>query len=229
LSFYPADLARIHDEGFGDFARAATCELLRRVPAPSRIVELGCGTGISSEILSEAGHDVIGIDLSVDMLTIAQRRAPGAEFRQGSIWDCEIPACTAVTAIGEVINYAADERAGAERLPELFARVRGALGNDGVFLFDFAGPGRATAQVHLAIGDDWRIEARTVERAGVLERHMTIATTDEVRAEVHRLRLYEPELVESHLQDAGFATQRLDRYCDFGFWPGYAAFAARVS
>src|SRR5262249_30702490 len=32
MSFYPADLARIHDEGFGDFGRAAVCEALLRLP-----------------------------------------------------------------------------------------------------------------------------------------------------------------------------------------------------
>ena len=65
MSFYPADLARIHDEGFGDFARAAACELLRRLPGSGRVVEIGCGSGISSELLSDAGYDVLGIDMMI--------------------------------------------------------------------------------------------------------------------------------------------------------------------
>lgn len=229
MSFYPADLARIHDEGFGEFARAAACELLKRLPPSSRVVELGCGTGISSEILCHAGHDVMGIDLSPDMLAIARRRAPKAEFRHGSIWAAEIPACTAATAIGEVINYAADARAAEERLPELFARVRAALEPEGIFLLDFATPGRATGRVHLAEGRDWRIESRTLEHTGVMERHMTITARGQVREEVHRLRLYHSDVVGSALRTAGFVPEQLDRYCDFDFWPGYAAFAARVS
>src|SRR3954447_19357552 len=98
LTFYPADLARIHDEGFGDFARAAAGELLARLPGSGLVVELGCGTGISTQIVSDAGYDVLGIDISDDMLAIARERAPRASFRSGSAWDADPPACCAVTA-----------------------------------------------------------------------------------------------------------------------------------
>ena len=222
MTFYPADLARIHDEGFGDFARAAACELLRRLPPRGLVVELGCGTGISTEILVENGYSVLGIDISHDMLAIARVRVPAADLRQGSLWDAELPRCVAVTAIGEVINYAADERAGPERLPELFARIHAALEPGGVFLFDFATPGRAgPAREH--DGEGWRIRSETVEADGVLERRMTI---DGRREEVHTLRLYDPEWVQKCLKGPGFSSEALAAYCDFGFWPGYAAFAA---
>lgn len=228
MSYYPADLARIHDEGFGDFARAAACELLRRLPAKGLVVELGCGSGITSEILSRAGYGVLGIDISADMLAIARRRAPRAEFRQGSLWDAELPSCVAVTAIGEVLNYAADERAGAERLSGLFTRVHQALEPGGVLMFDFATPGRGTGAVHVRDGDNWRIESAGVESAETktLERRMTITVDGARREEIHRLRLYDADFVQKCLEDPGFSSEALDRYCDFGFWPGYAAFAA---
>lgn len=228
MSFYPADLARIHDEGFGDFALAAACELLKRLPGPSHVVELGCGTGIGAEVLLAAGHRVTGIDLSPDMLAIARDRAPGAELRQGSIWDAELPACEAVTAIGEVINYAADERAGERLLPALFARVHDALAAGGVFLFDFATPGRGGREPHIQTGDGWRIESVAVEDTATqtLERRMMIEGGGERREEIHRLRLYERETVRECLEGPGFTSEALDRYCEFGFWPGYAAFAA---
>lgn len=228
MSFYPADLARIHDEGFGDFARAAACELLRRLPGTGRVVELGCGTGISTAILGAAGYDVVGIDISPAMLTIARERAPQAELREGSIWDAPLPSCVGVSAFGEVLNYAADERAGAERLPELFARVHAALAGGGVFLFDFATPGRGSGEIHVREGDGWRIESQAVEHpeCATLERRISIEASGRRRDEVHRLRLYEPQLVQKCLEGPGFSSEALDRYCDFGFWPGYAAFAA---
>jgi SAM-dependent methyltransferase len=225
VSFYAADLARIHDEGFGDFPRAAACELSRRVPKPALVVELGCGTGISVELLSNAGYDVLGIDISKDMLAIARRRAPRAQLRHGSVWDAELPDCAAVTAIGEVVNYATDERAGATALPELFARVHAALEPGGVFLFDFATPGRAGPPSERR-GDDWRVAVTHSEHDRTLERRMTIETAAGTREETHVLHLYEPELVEDMLADAGFSAQRLDRYCDFVWGPGYGAFAA---
>jgi SAM-dependent methyltransferase len=226
LSFYPADLARIHDEGFGDFARAAACELLRRLPSRGRVVELGCGTGISTEILVAAGHDVIGIDIARDMLAVARRRAPSADLRHGSIWDADLPRCAAVTAIGEVINYAADERAGAERLPQLFGRIFEALEPGGLFMFDFATPGRGGRAPHLSEGNGWRIESQASEVGETLERRMTIEIDGARREETHRLRLYDPVWVRKCLEGPGFSPEALDRYCEFGFWPGYAAFAA---
>jgi SAM-dependent methyltransferase len=228
VSFYPADLARIHDEGFGDFARAAACELHRHLPADGLVVELGCGSGITSEILVRLGYEVLGIDISADMLAIARRRAPAAEFRHGSLWDAELPRCVGVTAIGEVVNYAADERAGDERLPELFARIHYALEPGGVFMFDFATPGRGTGVPQTSEGGDWRIESVAVEdtAAHTLERRMTIESRGERRKEVHRLRLYEPDFVLKCLEGPGFSSEALAAYCDFRFWPGYAALAA---
>jgi SAM-dependent methyltransferase len=228
LSFYPADLARIHDEGFGDFARAAACELHRHLPPDGVVVELGCGTGISSEILARLGYDVLGIDISDEMLAIARVRAPRADFRRGSLWDAELPPCTAVTAIGEVVNYAADERAAVEHLPELFARIHHALRPGGVFMFDFATPGRGAGVASTREGDGWRIESVAVEDPATrtLERRMTIEIGGERRDEVHTLRLYDRDDVARHLHGAGFTVQRLERYCYFEFWPGYAAFAS---
>jgi SAM-dependent methyltransferase len=227
LSFYPADLARIHDEGFGDFARAAACELHRRLPPAGRVVEFGCGTGISTQILARLGYELVGIDISSDMLAIARQRVPAAEFHHASIWDAEIPDCVGVSAIGEVVNYAADERAGAERLPELFSRIHEALDPGGVFVFDFATPGRAGPPGELA-GDGWRIHAETTETGAELVRRITIESGGHTREEVHRLWLYEPQFVRGLLDDAGFSPAPLERYCDFAFWPGYAAFAASV-
>ena len=231
MSIYPVDLARIHDEGFGDFGRAAMRELLPRLPGAGLVVELGCGSGITSQILSDAGYDVVGIDISQDMLAIARNRAPRADFRQGSLWGAELPPCDAVTAIGEVINYASDERSGAAALPELFARVFDALRPGGLFMFDFAMPGRGTLRrggPTIVERDDWRIEADTTEdeAARTLERRMVIDSAGERRVEIHHFHLYERDWVQKCLEGPGFRSEALDRYSDFGFWPGYAAFAA---
>lgn len=50
---------------------------LEQVPAPSLIVDLGCGTGISTRLFATTGHPVIGIDPNADMLAAA--RAEGAQ------------------------------------------------------------------------------------------------------------------------------------------------------
>ena len=55
---------------------------------------------------------------------------------------------------------------------------------------------------------------------------MTITIGNRRRQEIHRLRLYDREFVEEGLKGLGFGYEALHGYCDFGFWSGYAAFAA---
>ncbi len=49
--------------------------LLARVPAGSRILDLGCGPGWTSLLLARAGYNVVGVDISERMIEIAQERA----------------------------------------------------------------------------------------------------------------------------------------------------------
>lgn len=55
-------------------------------PAPSRVADLGCGTGTLALLLAEEGHRVDGIDLSPEMVRRANAKAgtfPGVEFVVG--------------------------------------------------------------------------------------------------------------------------------------------------
>ncbi|MGW5936601.1 class I SAM-dependent DNA methyltransferase [Streptomyces celluloflavus] len=58
------------------------------LPAGSRVLDLGCGTGQpTSRQLSDAGHRVVGVDLSPTMVTLARDNAPDAEFHRLDIAD----------------------------------------------------------------------------------------------------------------------------------------------
>ena len=56
-----------------------------------KLLELACGTGIQSVRFSQAGFDVTGLDLSADMLKIAEKRAASAkqkiDFIEGNMLD----------------------------------------------------------------------------------------------------------------------------------------------
>ena len=39
-----------------------------------RVLDIGCGTGLSGEVLDEGGHQWVGMDISRDMLNVAQER-----------------------------------------------------------------------------------------------------------------------------------------------------------
>ncbi len=175
---YEEDLAYVHDAGFvavAEAGAAALVELLdRRGRACGLVVELGCGSGVSSRLLTDAGYDVLGIDSSPAMIELARRRAPGATFQVGSFLDAELPACDAVTAFGEVLNYLFDERSSERRLGALFGRVHEALRPGGVFVLDVAGPGRGADRGWTA-GDDWAVldETEEDETSGLLTRRIT--------------------------------------------------------
>ncbi|WP_431960054.1 class I SAM-dependent DNA methyltransferase [Actinacidiphila sp. bgisy160] len=62
--------------------------LLAQLPAGSRVLDLGCGTGLpTARQLVEAGHEVTGVDLSAGMLSLARRHVPRATFLQADVAD----------------------------------------------------------------------------------------------------------------------------------------------
>jgi SAM-dependent methyltransferase len=235
---YHADLAHVHDDGFGAPARGAAETLLaalaRAGVSSGRVVDLACGSGILSQRLSDAGFDVLGIDLSPDMLDLARRRAPKADFIEGSLLSAELPPCVAVAIVGEGVNYLFDESHSKRALAKLFARIHRALSPGGVLLFDAAGPEREPAR-NFREGDGWAVlfESKTDARRKILTRTITtfrrageLYRRDE---EVHRLRLLTPDEVKTLLRGAGFRARVLSAYGVFRFPPGWTGFLATKS
>jgi len=119
--YYRSDLALVHDLGFGAHAeRCAPGVLALLEPVRRRrglVLELGCGTGLLTRHLVDAGHRVLATDASPAMLARARRAVPGAEeIRQLVLPDDPLPRADAVVSVGHVVNY----------LPDL-ASVRSAL------------------------------------------------------------------------------------------------------
>jgi SAM-dependent methyltransferase len=222
---YAQDLAYVHDESFGMPASGAAPIILgglRRAGfRKGLIVDLGCGSGILARALTEAGYDVLGVDLSPEMLRLAARNAPLASFERGSLLEVEIPPCVAVTAIGECFNYVFDPRNSLAAISRVFRRVQGALAPRGLFLCDVAGPGRlGQGQVRQSLYDhsDWTMYVRTEEnRTGTrLTRDIMlfrrVGTRYRRSDEHHALRLYPPDTISSRLGDVGFRVRRLRGY-----------------
>src|SRR5688572_13866303 len=236
---YGADLAYIHDTGHGDFARRAAPWLLRMLRGAGiergLVTDLGCGSGIWARELTGAGYDVFGVDQSREMLRIARRRAPRARFKRASFLGVTLPACVAVTALGEVFNYRFGPANDAGMLPRLFARVHAALEPGGLFIFDVATPGRggfATRQKNVH-GRDWAILLETSEHARRRELVRRIVSFRRVgklyrrSEEVHTLRLYRPTDVARELRRAGFTVRLVRGYSAVRFPIGWTGFVAR--
>ena len=238
-SGYRTDLAHIHDDGFGGVARDAALFLMTalrdRGIGEGLAVDLGCGSGILAREMTDAGFDVLGIDLSPAMLTLARRHAPAARFRRASLLDAEIPACVAVTAIGECVNYVFDTDNSKSARRALFRRVHRALIPGGLFLLDVAGPGRiiggGQSRVHTE-GDGWAVlmTAEEDSRRKLLTRRITtFRRTGKLyrrSEEVHRLRLVPPDEIERQLCDAGFRVRVLGTYGSKPFLPGVTGYLA---
>ena len=144
---YRDDLAYIHDAGFGDFARAAApvlAEMLRQNGiASGLVIDLGCGSGILSHAISQAGYDVLGIDISDAMVAMARGRVPRGQFEVGSLLTAEFPRSVAVAAVGECINYLFDaSNQQFEHRQVISPRLRVARVGRRVSFLDVAEPGR---------------------------------------------------------------------------------------
>jgi SAM-dependent methyltransferase len=237
--FYREDLAYIHDVGHADFALRSAPGILRMlrengVPA-GLVVDLGCGSGLWARELLRAGYRVLGIDISESMVEIAREKAPGAEFRVGSLFETTIPPCDAVTAVSEVLNYLFDPENEERGLERVFGRVYEALRPGGVFVFDVLGPGQVPGgKVRgFSTGPDWAVlnEKEEDEEAGTMERRIVsfrkVGDLYRRTDEVHRVRLYGSAVITADLSRAGFVVTATRAYGDYPLAENHAAFVAR--
>lgn len=105
------------------------------------LLDLACGTGTVSLMLSDMGYDVIGVDASEDMLSVAQEKK--MESGADVIFLCQrmeeldlfgtINACVSTL---DSINHVTDE----ETVREIFRRVSLFMEDKGIFLFDVNTP-----------------------------------------------------------------------------------------
>ena len=101
------------------------------------VLELGCGTGTVTEMLAEAGYDMIGIDNSEEMLAEAmEKRVESGHnilYLLQDMQDFELYGTVrAVISVCDSMNYLTDE----EDLEYVFALVNNYLDPGGLFVFD---------------------------------------------------------------------------------------------
>lgn len=101
------------------------------------LLELGCGTGRMTRILSDAGYDMIGVDISEDMLMIARdlssEREDGILYLLQDMREFELYGTVrAVVSVCDSMNYILEE----EELYQVFSLVNNYLDPGGLFIFD---------------------------------------------------------------------------------------------
>jgi SAM-dependent methyltransferase len=107
--YYGRDLSLIHHLGFGFHADACAPGILRLLePVPERgglVLELGCGSGLLTTYLLDAGHRVVATDASPAMLDLGRDAAAGADLRLLTLPDDPLPEADAIVGVGHVLNY----------------------------------------------------------------------------------------------------------------------------
>lgn len=102
------------------------------------VVELGCGTGSFTQVMKQKGYDIMGIDMSPEMLNIARNKATDAGldimYLEQDMRELDLY-CTAGTIISvcDSVNYLLED----DDVIETFKLVNNFLFPGGIFIFDF--------------------------------------------------------------------------------------------
>ncbi len=178
--YYRDNLALVHHRGFGFHADMCAPGIVALLgPVRDRrglIVELGCGSGLVTRHLLDAGHRVVATDASPAMLELARAAAPDAEdVRQVRLPDDPIPDADAIVSVGHALNYLPDQAA----IDRAFVAVAHALRPGGVLAIDVCdlewGAARRGVATHGRVGQDWAIITETsTPAANRFVREMTI-------------------------------------------------------
>lgn len=106
---------------------------------PKAVLDLACGTGSMTLPLAKAGYEVVGLDLSEEMLSVAQERTCRARLSKRvfltmqDMTDFDIGGeVDAVVCTLDGINHLLNTKA----VSRCFSCVRNALREGGLFLFD---------------------------------------------------------------------------------------------
>lgn len=121
--------ARITDD-----PRAEWCdELLVRLPAGARVVELGCGGGAEETRRLAERFRVTGVDLSIEQLRRARERAPEAEFVLADFTEIDFEP----SSVDAVAAFYAFNHVPRDLLAALLGRIHQWLVPDGFLLASF--------------------------------------------------------------------------------------------
>lgn len=181
------------------------------------VLDLACGTGSLTYELAQRGYEMIGVDLSPEMLNEAMEKNTGVDgippmFLCQSMDKLDlygtIDACVCCL---DSVNYVTDPK----KLKKAFARVHLFLMPGGMFLFDVNTVEKLTGldgQVFLDETEDtycvWRAEYS--KRSKICSYFMDIFRLDEASGqwergeELHEERAYTVEELTGFLRDAGF-------------------------
>ncbi len=213
------NLADSYDRLTGDVAYETFVDfywqLLRREGLqPRTAVDLACGTGSVAVLLAKAGLQVIGVDMSEEMLTVAYEKAMSMKnpphFVCQQLQQLQLPRGVdlAVCAL-DSLDYVTDPA----DCKEAIRRVYKVLNPGGCFIFDVNTPEKLRAmdgQVFLDEDDDvycvWRgeFDEQTNICSYAMDLFQRTGRVWQRSFEEHREYAYSQQQLTEYLKEAGF-------------------------
>lgn len=216
-----SSLAQFYDESigvdYGEWIVYLLSLMLRHGHLPDKILDLGCGTGNLTIPLAQRGYELIGVDLSSQMIEVAKAKGSqenvDVSFQVQDMRDLEFPPETFTTVISgcDVLNYLTTP----EDLQATFLRVHRVLQPGGLWLFDL----NSAHKLQNIYGDesyadlqedygyfwdnsyDWNQDLCQMELTFFVK---TSSGLYERKQEIHQQKLWWPREIDKMAQRTGF-------------------------
>lgn len=220
MSAYGA-LAGVYDRLTGDVGYERRADYIEKQFGKSRIpvrtvLDLACGTGTMTALLTERGYELIAVDGSPDMLAEAREKAEDLKGEPPVFLNQDMPALDlygtvdAAVCCLDSLNYLISPK----DVQKTFQRLHLFIAPGGLLVFDVSSPEKLRSldgQVFLDETEDvycvWRAEFE--KRSGICSYWMDLFTrradgTWDRKGEEHRQRAYEVDQLRQWLLEAGF-------------------------
>ena len=224
MSAYEA-LAGVYDRLTGDVNYERRANYIEKLFSKSRlpvqtVLDLACGTGTMTAILTERGYEMIAVDGSADMLAEAMEKAADLSGEPPVFLNQSMPqldlygTVDAAICCLDSINYLTSPK----DVQRTFQRLHLFIAPGGLLVFDINSAEKLRGldgQVYLDETEDiycvWRTEFE--KRSRICTYWMDIFTRQEDDSwerdfEEHRQRAYEVEELRAWLTEAGFTNIR---------------------
>lgn len=172
-------------------------------------LDLACGTGIFSDILSQHGIEADGMDLSADMIRIARERRPDLRFDVADMITYD-PGRTydLVTCNGDALNHILDSA----DVDRIFANIYGYLNPGGFLIFNVLRNDKKPDEepFDFDMEDGRKVTFQILQDAeGVINFHIRVVKPgQEPFEEVIREVFHDPDMLCSLLRKNGFSLLR---------------------
>ncbi|MCX8131300.1 MAG: class I SAM-dependent methyltransferase [Clostridia bacterium] len=229
------NFAYIYDEMMYDVDYKKWADYIEKIfkryrQKPSLILDLGCGTGSFTLEMAKRGYEMIGIDISPDMLSCARSKAENAGtnilYLNQDMTEFELYGTVdAVVCLMDSVNYVTVKK----ELQKLFKLVNNYLNPGGLFIFDintcYKFDKVLDGNVFYDVGDDityiW--ENRFDKRKGICQFDLTFFVREGINyrkyEEIHLERAYTQKEVSRLIDNSGM--ELINIYNEMEFKPPF--------